>query len=138
MLTVPSIMLRALRECIRGVFETLLAARLLEYAGWGRYSLTPRGERVLRDHPWGVDSSVLEAFPEYLPFLRQKGQKPGGRDPVGEPKLQHSEGYAAFISGKGLDANPYEFDSAAHLEWENGWGEASKTRSGACRNQEPM
>lgn len=124
-----------LRESIRIAFEALAAARLLEYRGCGRFSVTNRGKHVIHDHPRGVDDSVLEAFPEYQAFLYQQGRKACGHTPVEEPKPQYSEGYAAFIAGKGLADNPHGFDSAAHLEWENGWGEAQRSKRGSGPNQ---
>lgn len=170
MLTLPSIMLRALKVCrdggaepedclnrvlrdlrqakepnpqdmeglrtsIRGAFETLEGAGLLDRDGEAGFVLTERGARVLRDHPLGVDASVLEAFPDYRAFLRQQGGIADGAT-VEEPKPQFAEGYAAFHSGADLADNPYPFDSAAHLEWENGWGEARKRDGAGPRNQE--
>ncbi len=42
----------------------------------GRYLLTERGKRVLREHPDRVDVSVLGQFPEYQEFRVRKSETP--------------------------------------------------------------
>jgi hypothetical protein len=141
---------RRLREAGR----LLEAARALAPAGPGRYRLTDRGERLLAEHPDGVDQSVLGRFAEFRRFLaersggtgsaggprqsgpyQQVGPWQAGPNPVGpedDPRLDaYTDGMRAYREGKPLDANPYDGDSNGHLGWENGWCEARDTDTGA-------
>lgn len=100
--------------------QYLCAARLVEMLDDGRVRVTARGRQVLRDHPGGVDDSVLMAFPEFQHFIRQSG----GAPPREAQTTVYDAGYAAYGRGAGPADNPYPFDTAAHLAWENGWFEA--------------
>jgi hypothetical protein len=131
---------RRLREAGR----LLEAARALAPAGPGRYRLTGRGERLLAEHPDGVDQSVLGRFAEFRQFLAERtsgtGSAGGPRQsgpyqrigPHDDPRLDaYTDGMQAYREGKPLDANPYDGDSNGHLGWENGWCEARDTDTGA-------
>jgi len=111
---------------IKIAFRYLCIAGLLDPDEEGRCTLTERGKEILWDNPNGIDSSVLMVFPEFQSYVRRPNPLRPGDDMPGmpEPTLEFDEGNDAFQAGKGLTDNPYEFDTFAHLEWENGWCEA--------------
>jgi hypothetical protein len=102
------------------------AARLLEAAAAitgvadGHLALTERGERLLAEHPQGVDQSVLLAFPEFRDFI---GRRRGRADD--DPRVSAFDaGRQAFAQGRTNVENPHPFDSVDHLAWECGWSQA--------------
>lgn len=104
--------------------RNLELARLLEAVGSENFRLTARGAEALREHPMGLDDSVLMAYPEFRAAIegRDTAQiKGAARLPC---SIHYDEGYTAFHEGAGLSDNPYGFDTAKHLGWENGWYEA--------------
>lgn len=115
-----------LPQRIAAAFRYLCIAGLLDPDETGRCTLTKRGRDVLLEHPNGIDSSILMMFSEFRSFVarpnpfRESGEGPA----ASEPSLQFDRGFEAYRAGKGLTDNPYEFDTFAHLEWENGWCEA--------------
>ncbi|MEK0084548.1 hypothetical protein [Benzoatithermus flavus] len=103
------------------------AARLLEGAcaivpaDDGRYRLTPRGVRLLAEHPDGIDQSVLRTFPEFRAFMATTS-RPGPED---DPRLPaFHAGMQAFAERRALSDNPFASDTPDHLAWECGWSEA--------------
>lgn len=119
--------METLRRRVAEAFFKLSVAGLLDPDQHGRCTLTSRGRRTLQEHPKGIDSSVLEQFPEYRRYLREQPPNPdadGDVSPVAEPKAGYFLGYAAYLSGRAMTENPYASDSVSHLEWENGWSEA--------------
>lgn len=107
-------------------FRYLCVAGLLDPDETGRCTMTERGREALCENPNGIDSSVLMMFPEFRSFVarpnpfREQAEAPA----VPEPTTQFDDGFDAYQASKGLTDNPYEFDTFAHLEWENGWCEA--------------
>jgi len=94
----------------------------------GQFVITERGYDTLRDRPAGVDSSVLVKFSEFRAFISSREKRsPRGGDLVAsaEPTNEYDEGYLARLESCSLIDNPYDLDTIAHLEWENGWCEAS-------------
>jgi ribosome modulation factor len=119
--------LAPLHRRVETAFRCLSIAGLLDQAGNGRYVITQRGRQVLRDHPMGVDSSVLVSFPEFRSYIyrpRQEKPEKAESDPFGRPLSAYDEGYSASLHGREITDNPYEFDATGHIEWENGWSEA--------------
>jgi hypothetical protein len=57
----------------------LAAAGLLVIGQGGTFTLTQRGGRVLKDHPLGVDETVLAQFSEYRTYLRLRPAQERGR-----------------------------------------------------------
>jgi restriction system protein len=111
---------------VAAAFRYLCVAGLLDPDETGRCTLTERGKDVLWANPNGIDSSLLMAFPEFRSFIARPNpfrEQPEIPAPA-EPSTQFDQGYEAFSAGRGLTDNPYEFDTFAHLEWENGWCEA--------------
>jgi hypothetical protein len=104
----------------------LTAAGLLEPGEGGTFMLTQRGGRVLKEHPLGVDETVLARFPEYRAYLHGFARRRTEDDPR-QPR--YDEGYAARRDGAGLSDNPYPRDSIDHLAWANGWSEARDVES---------
>jgi hypothetical protein len=103
------------------------AARLLEGAGAitalgdDRFGLTARGERLLEEHPDGVDPSVLRAFPEFRAFVAGLG----GSHTEDDPRRDAFEaGRQAFAEGRPNVDNPHPSDIVDHLAWACGWSEA--------------
>jgi hypothetical protein len=116
---------------VTAAFRYLCVAGLFDPDEAGRCTITERGRDVLLDNPNGVDSSVLMAFPEFRSHIaRPNPFGPEADQPsAGEPRAEFDEGFEAFHAGRGLTDNPYEFDTFAHLEWENGWCEARDEQS---------
>lgn len=123
----PPADLAPLHRRVETAFRCLGIAGLLGPAGEGRYVITQRGRQVLREHPTGVDSSVLVSFPEFRSYIfRPREEKPekAESEPFGRPLSAYDEGYSASLHGREITDNPYEFDTTGHIEWENGWSEA--------------
>jgi hypothetical protein len=103
------------------------AARLLEGAGAisalaeDRFGLTARGDRLLEEHPGGVDQSVLRAFPEFRAFVAGLGGVHTEDDPRRDA---YQAGRQAFADGRPNVDNPHPFDTVDHLAWACGWSEA--------------
>ncbi|HEX7006662.1 MAG TPA: winged helix-turn-helix domain-containing protein [Alphaproteobacteria bacterium] len=117
----PPVTDREIVEHLQEARRHLVKAKLLELVGNGRFRITERGRRVLAEHPLGVDDSVLVQFPEFRRYIR----KPRAPKDVEVPRArEYTLGYEAYRAGRGLDDNPYRFDNADHLAWENGWFEA--------------
>ena len=111
---------------VTAAFRYLCVAGLLDPDENGRCTITERGRDVLLDNPSGVDPSVLMTFPEFRSYIARPNPFRAEEDPpaVPEPSGEFDKGYEAFRAGLGLTDNPYEFDTFAHLEWENGWCDA--------------
>lgn len=121
-----------LHKLVKRAFHYLCMAGLLDPDQDGVCTITKRGRDVLRDHPTGVDFSVLEAFPEFRSYLRHPWpdrDEEGEFGPGVEPKMAYDQGFAAFKLGQPLTDNPHDSDTVNHLEWENGWFEARKENS---------
>ena len=116
----------ALQHRVATAFHYLCIAGLLDPDEDGRGTITQRGKDMLRDYPKGIDSSVLVAFPEFRSFIHNpRSLSPQASDePPVEPAREYDEGYSAGSKGGYLTDNPYDFETLAHLEWENGWCEA--------------
>ncbi len=105
--------------------EKLVVAALLQETGGGRYRITARGRRMLSEHPQGVDDSVLAQFRTFRDFLRAAGRRRAAApQPPDDADSHYDAGFAAYHAGQSLDANPHDDDAAAHLDWDDGWGEA--------------
>lgn len=99
----------------------LAAAGALTRAGDGHLHLTERGRQLLRDHPDGIDQTVLRVFPEFRAALAKVRR----RVPADDPRLPAFDtGLRAFGQGRALTDNPYPSDTNDHLAWECGWCEA--------------
>lgn len=113
------------REDLVGRLETakrrLVKAHLLTPLGGERYRITPRGRKILADHPLGVDDTVLMQFPEFRDYVAHLGST---APPEDGGSVNFDQGYAAYQEGKTPLDNPYHFDSSSHLSWEHGWFEA--------------
>ena len=112
-------------------FRYLCVAGLLDPDETGRCVITERGTEMLWNNPNGIDSSILMEFPEFRTHVCRPNLfiRSAGEPSVAEPTPQFDAGFDAYQAGKGLTDNPYEFDTFAHLEWENGWCEARDTES---------
>ena len=129
-----------LTQRVRAAFQALIVVGLLDPDEQGDCTITGRGEAVLHDNPRGVDSEILMQFPEYRAFIRQPIPAPRedaaeALHPI-EPRREYDEGFVAYGQGAGLTENPYARDSAAHLDWENGWTQArdeAQTSTGETR-----
>jgi restriction system protein len=126
--------LRTLRDCaevrqrvpeaeVRARLETVAAkldrAGLIEISSGRPFRITPRGRKLLADHPGGIDDSVL--------MLVDQVRAPSGEEPPGldaPARSQADAGYEAFGKGLALADNPHPFDTRAHLDWQNGWSQA--------------
>jgi restriction system protein len=113
-------------------FRRLVAAGLLKADRDGGFQTTERGIVALREHPMGVDESVLASFPEYQAILSASARRlpiqANGvtvADGSDDPHLpEYNAGHAAFLAREELTDNPHDGDTASHLAWENGWAQA--------------
>jgi hypothetical protein len=103
------------------VRRSLMRAHLLAPTEGGRFRITERGRNALKDHPMGLDDTVLMEFPEFREFVQETPTQPSA---AGPHSRDYAEGYLAFRAGKGLADNPHAFETAEHLAWENGWFQA--------------
>jgi len=127
---------RDLRDHLERARLHLARALLLESVSGGiRFRTTARGMRMLDAYPTGFDRSALTDIPEFRAFLEKQsahhllnggaGLENGRESELDDPcTKEFSEGYAAFQSNLGMDANPYEVDRVMHLAWQNGWSQA--------------
>lgn len=126
----------AVRQRLEAAVRYLYLAALIDREDNSeRFVITPRGEETLRTHPDGVDLSVLAEFPDFRSYIRRSRESTRTRDaglPVIEPTAAYRDGYAAYGENRDISDNPHPLDTAAHLEWENGWSEA---REEALRNE---
>jgi hypothetical protein len=124
-----------LRDHIERARLHLAKALLLECVSGNRFRITARGVHMLDEHPTGFDSNVLAKFPEFRAFLEKQSARhllngganleQGHESELDDPcTKEFSEGYAAFQSNLGMDANPYEVDRVVHQAWQNGWSQA--------------
>jgi restriction system protein len=112
--------------------RNLMRARLLAPVDEERFRITERGRQILDEYPMGVDDTVLMQFPEFRSFVRRS------REPVTPASVGphgYERGYLAFRAGKEPADNPHAFDTAAHLDWENGWFEARDDELEQLRRQ---
>lgn len=98
-----------------------LAAHLIEMLDDRHFRITPRGRAVLRDHPDGIDDSVLMDFPEFRAWVGRVAAHAPPEDARGR---EFQRGWAAFGEGCDLGDNPFTSDTAQHAAWEDGWLEA--------------
>ena len=99
----------------------LIAAGLLRQVEDRCFAITERGRQVLAEHPLGVDDSVLAEFQEFRDYLHETHPHHVPEDAQADA---HEEGRGAFGERRAAADNPYAFDTAKHLAWENGWFEA--------------
>lgn len=111
----------ALRQRLEEARRRLEHARLIAPVNGERFRITRRGRSVLLEHPQGVDDTVLMQFPEFRAAIMPEDPRPA---PPVTPPADYERGYAAHLAGLGLADNPHPADSAAHLEWQNGWSQA--------------
>jgi restriction system protein len=116
----PPADLEELRARLEEVEAKLLRAGLIRPAGPDGFEITDRGRRVLKEHPDGVDESLLIRFPEYRAAIAERatGALPG------LSAAAYDAGYAACLSGRMLADNPHPADRRDHLDWQNGWSQA--------------
>jgi hypothetical protein len=99
----------------------LEAAGAIDRCAKGGFQLTRRGADLLRDHPEGVDGSLLATFPEFQAWLEARQLRETEDDPR---TPAYRAGVRAFNEGRLLTDNPFPFDHPDHLAWECGWSEA--------------
>jgi hypothetical protein len=99
----------------------LTEAKLVEPVAGGAFATTARGRAALAEHPQGLDTPDLMAYPEFARFIGDLGRRQPGLDPRAGG---YDQGFYAYWRGQVPADNPYPPDSADHLAWENGWSEA--------------
>ena len=86
-----------------------------------------RGLKALDDHPEGFSRPDMMAWPEYARKVAARLPHAAGDDP--RPRA-YDQGFAARLSGKSLEENPFRPDTSDHLAWEGGWSDsADQTRA---------
>ncbi len=106
--------------------QHLTAAGLLRDITSERFAITTRGREVLRDHPTGVDDSVLEQFAEFRAWLAASARQRLANVeevPEGAGEKRYDEGYEAYFAGRTQRENPYDFETVEHMLWDCGWFE---------------
>lgn len=116
----PPADLEELRARLEEVEAKLLRAGLIRPAGAEGFEITDRGRRILKEHPDGVDESLLMEVPQYRAAITERA---AGGSP-GPGAAAYDAGYAACLSGRSLADNPYPADRRDHLDWQNGWSQA--------------
>jgi hypothetical protein len=106
---------------LRMLIRYLIEANLLADAGGGAVATTARGRAALAEHPQGLDTADLMAYPEFARYIRGLELRRAAMDPRANG---YDQGFYAYWSGELPADNPYPPDSADHLAWENGWSEA--------------
>ena len=106
---------------MRMLIRYLTEARLLAPVGEEAFILTARGRSALIEHPGGLDTADLMAFPEFARYIKGLELRRAGMDPRAGG---YDQGFYAYWSGEMPADNPYPPDSVDHLAWENGWSEA--------------
>ncbi len=61
----PAVAVTEIVEHLQEARRHLVAAGLLAIADYGHFTITERGQRVLAEHPMGVDDTVLTQFQEF-------------------------------------------------------------------------
>ncbi len=117
-----------LRERLQEALDHLEKAKLVEPRAAGVYQTTARGHQALRQHPMGIDDSVLMEYPEFADFIHKLKDRP---PPADTNAGEYEQGYEAFGEGRDYTDNPFNGDSARHLAWENGWFQAFDDHSEA-------
>jgi hypothetical protein len=105
------------RAGLEGVLGKLARAQLIDRPTAGAWRITPRGRRMLAEHPAGVDDSVLVPFRSAAEGSAEPPEAP-------PPRSNYDLGYEAYGSGDSFADNPYSPDMRAALDWENGWSQA--------------
>ena len=118
-----------LRERLQEALLHLEKARLVDPRTADSYQTTVRGHRALRQHPMGIDDSVLMGYPEFAEFIHKLKERP---PPADTKASEYEQGYEAFAEGRDYTDNPFSGDSARHLAWENGWFQAFDDHSEAA------
>lgn len=117
-----------LRRHLRSLCDDLATARLLAPEG-DAFALTDRGRQALADHPSGLARADLAQWPEYAEAVRERAEGPGTSEPHIAPgqfphPVAYENGASARISGRPLTDNPHPPDTADHVAWGYGWGDA--------------
>lgn len=122
----PPVSQGEIRERIEALAEDLASAQLL-FRGEEGFALTARGLKALDDHPEGFSRPDMMAWPEYARKIAACLPHAAGDDP--RPRA-YDQGFAARLSGKSLEENPFRPDTSDHLAWEGGWSDsADQTRA---------
>lgn len=117
-----------LRRHLHSLCDDLATARLLAPEG-DAFVLTERGRQALADHPSGLARADLAQWPEYAEAVRARAEGPGASEPQIAPghfprPEAYENGASARIAGRPLTDNPHPADTADHVAWGYGWGDA--------------
>lgn len=99
----------------------LVAALLLEMLDQQTFRITPRGRAALRDHPDGIDDSVLIQFREFRSWMKRVTAH---APPENSRQREFLVGWNAQAEGADLVDNPFQPETAQHASWEDGWLES--------------
>lgn len=103
----------------------LTEAKLVQPVDGGAFVTTARGKAALDQHPQGLDTADLMAYPEFARYVRGLDLRRPGSDAGLDPRAGgYDQGFYAYWNGETPADNPFPPDSADHLAWENGWSEA--------------
>lgn len=99
----------------------LVAALLLEMLDERHFRITPRGRAALRDHPDGIDDSVLVQFSEFQAWMKRVTAH---APPENSRQREFLVGWNAQAEGADLMENPFSPETAQHASWKDGWLES--------------
>ncbi len=85
---------------------------------------TRRGRLALRDHPLGIDDSVLMEFSEFRSWVESLS---AGAPPENPHALEFQRGWLAAQEGREDTDNPFAVDTAQHAAWSDGWQTGRKS-----------
>jgi hypothetical protein len=115
-----------IRPRLQALCADLALAGLVEPRGDG-FALTAEGRRAVEEHPQGLDRADLMDWPSFAAHVRTlaaRGGTPSIAPHDGTHPTAYLAGVSARIAGLAQSENPYPADTADHVAWENGWGEA--------------
>lgn len=117
-----------IEDRVATALQELAAAGLIEALDGGSFRITPRGRRVLEEHPMGVDETILAEFREFRDSVKKLDLP---LPEIGEaaaaaplaPKA-YLDGYGAYLARRPVTENPHPADMNEHGAWDAGWFEA--------------
>jgi len=117
-----------IEDRVATALQELAAAGLIEALDGGRFRITPRGRRVLEEHPMGVDETILAEFREFRDSVKKLDLPlPEIGEAVAAAPLApkaYLDGYGAYLARRPVTENPHPADMNEHGAWDAGWFEA--------------
>ncbi len=113
-----------IEDRVATALQELVAAGLVEALDGGRFRITPRGRRVLEEHPMGVDETILAEFRDSVKKLDLPLPEIGESAAAALAPKAYLDGYGAYLARRPVTENPHPADMNEHGAWDAGWFEA--------------